>query len=39
MMTEYLNKNKIKRYPLCDSLAGNKVEYLLITNKNVEKKK
>ena len=37
MLNEYLNKNvtkeKAKRATLCHSLAGNKVEYLTITNK------
>jgi hypothetical protein len=37
MLNEYLNKNvtkeKAKRAQLCYSLAGNKVEYLVITNK------
>ena len=38
MLNEYLNKNvtkeKAKRATLCNSLAGNKVEYLVLTNKN-----
>ena len=38
MLTAYLNENvtkeKAKRQTLCHSLAGNKVEYLYITNKN-----
>jgi len=38
MLNTYLNKNvtknKAKRQTLCYSLAGNKVEYLHITNKN-----
>jgi hypothetical protein len=37
MLNEYLNKKaikgKAKRQVLCHSLAGNKVEYLYITNK------
>jgi len=37
MLNEYLNKNvtkeKAKRAVLCHSLAGNKVEYLIITSK------
>lgn len=37
MLNEYLNrkaiKGKAKRATLCHSLAGNKVEYLYITNK------
>ena len=37
MLNDYLNRNvtkeKAKRMNLCYSLAGNKVEYLLITNK------
>ena len=37
MLNEYLNKNvtknKAKRMNLCYSLAGNKIEYLVITNK------
>jgi hypothetical protein len=33
MLNEYLTKNKVKRNTLCHSLAGNKVEYLIITNK------
>jgi len=37
MLNEYLNKKaikgKAKRQTLCYSLAGNKVEYLIITNK------
>lgn len=37
MLNEYLNKkaikSKCKRVVLCHSLAGNKVEYLYITNK------
>ena len=37
MLNEYLNKKaikgKAKRQTLCYSLAGNKVEYLVITNK------
>lgn len=36
MLNEYLNKNvtknKAKRNNLCYSLAGNKIEYLVITN-------
>lgn len=38
MLTQFLNKNvtkeKAKRVTLCHSLAGNKIEYLHITNKN-----
>ena len=38
MLNNYLNKNvtkeKAKRVILCHSLAGNKVEYLYISNKN-----
>jgi hypothetical protein len=38
MLNAYLNKNvtkeKAKRSILCYSLAGNKIEYLTITNKN-----
>lgn len=37
MLNDYLNRNvtkeKAKRQNLCYSLAGNKVEYLQITNK------
>ena len=33
MLCEYLNKQKIKRHTLCYSLAGNKIEYIHITNK------
>ena len=37
MLNDYLNKKaikgKAKRQTLCHSLAGNKVEYLHITNK------
>ena len=37
MLCDYLNANvtkeKAKRQTLCHSLAGNKVEYLFITNK------
>lgn len=37
MLNDYLNKKaikgKAKRQTLCHSLAGNKVEYLYITNK------
>jgi hypothetical protein len=42
MLNKYLNKNatkdKAKRMTLCHSLAGNKIEYLHITSKPVEKK-
>jgi cytosolic carboxypeptidase protein 2/3 len=33
MLNEYLSAQKIKRHTLCHSLAGNKVEYIIITNK------
>ena len=37
MLNDYLNKNvtknKAKRANLCYSLAGNKIEYLVLTNK------
>jgi hypothetical protein len=36
MLNEYLSSQKIKRHTLCHSLAGNKVEYLIITNKPKE---
>ena len=32
MLCDYLAKQKVKRQTLCHSLAGNKVEYLHITN-------
>lgn len=38
MLNTYLNENvtkeKAKRQTLCHSLAGNKIEYLYISNKN-----
>jgi hypothetical protein len=38
MLNDYLNENvtkeKAKRHTLCHSLAGNKIEYLHISNKN-----
>ena len=38
MLNNYLNanvtKDKAKRVTLCHSLAGNKIEYLYISNKN-----
>jgi hypothetical protein len=33
MLNDYLKETKVKRHLLCHSLAGNKVEYLHITNK------
>lgn len=39
MLKDYLQKNKVKRHVLCRSLAGNKVEYLHITNKLAQKPK
>ena len=33
MLNDYLKSLKVKRHLLCHSLAGNKVEYLHITNK------
>lgn len=33
MLNEYLGKQKVKRYTLCHTLAGNKVEYLYVTSK------
>lgn len=33
MLNEYLSTQKVKRHTLCHSLAGNKVEYIVITNK------
>jgi len=33
-LNEHATKEKAKRVTLCHSLAGNKVEYLHITNKN-----
>jgi hypothetical protein len=33
MLNEYLSRQKVRRFTLCHSLAGNKVEYLIITNK------
>ena len=39
MLKDYLQANKVKRHVLCRSLAGNKVEYLHITSKPVQKPK
>lgn len=32
-LNKYVSKEKAKRVTMCHSLAGNKVEYLHITNK------
>ena len=37
MLNDYLKETKVKRHLLCHSLAGNKVEYLHITNKQQSK--
>lgn len=39
MLKDYLQTNKVKRHVLCRSLAGNKVEYLHITNQPAAKSK
>lgn len=34
MLVDYLDKNCKKRFTLCHTLAGNKCEYLHLTNNN-----
>ena len=35
MLSEWFSKQKIKRHTLCHSLAGNRVEYIHVTNPSV----